>query len=95
MMHEAPPPPDWGLFQKVLNERWPLRDRRGDRHALGIPDQPVGLVVDARVIWERDGEEIVNGQARRWINAYVYVAFSDPRLHGTGVWLRASDVHRR
>jgi hypothetical protein len=94
-MHEAPPPPDWRLFQKVLNERWPLRDRRGDGHALGIPDQPLGLAVDARVVWERDGEEIVNGRASRWINAYVYVAFSDPRLHGSGVWLRASDVHRR
>jgi hypothetical protein len=94
MMHRAPPPPDWSLLQKILNERWPLHDGSGE-HARGIPDQPTGISVDARVVWERDGEEVVSGKARRWINAYVFVAFHDPRWHGSGVWLRASDVTRR
>lgn len=94
-MHKAPPPPDWSLLQKILNERWPLHDQHGDGHARGIPGQLGNISVDARVIWERDGEEILSGSAKRWINAYVYVTFHDPRRHGHGVWLRASDVTRQ
>jgi hypothetical protein len=95
-MHEAPPPPDWSLLQKILNERWPLQDQRGEWHARGIPDQVANIPVNARVVWERDGEEIIHGHARRWINAYVFVAFHDLRRpQGHGAWLPASDVTRQ
>lgn len=93
-MHSAPPPPDWSRLQRILNERWPLQDHTGQRHAKGIPDQSSSIPVDARVVWERDGAEVIHGSARRWINAYVFVAFRDSRWHGSGVWLRASDVDR-
>lgn len=93
-MHKAPPPPDWSLLQKILNERWPLQDNRGQPHAKGIPDQPTSIPVDAHIVWERGGDEVIHGHARRWINAYVFVAFHDPRHDGHGVWLPASDVTR-
>lgn len=58
--------------QKVLNERWPLIDSKGHPHARGIPDQPKPIPVRARVVWEGDGEEWVDGMARRWSRNAVF-----------------------
>ena len=80
-------------YQRILNERWPLRDRNGP-HARGIPDRPNSIPVRARVVWEHDGVEWISGRATRWTHNSVYVVFSDPRWQTTGVWLAPEDVTR-
>ena len=80
-------------IQRVLNERWPLRDRQGF-HARGIPDQPHPITVRARVIWEKDGEEWITGRATRWTQTSVFVVLADSRSHAIGVWLSPDDVRR-
>lgn len=83
--------------QPVLNESWPLRDRRtGQRHARGIPDQPHPIPVDVRLVLEPDGETWLPGHAARWTRTHVYVnSISDSRVRGPGVWVVAADVRRR
>jgi hypothetical protein len=46
-------------------------------------------------VWERDGEEWIDGTARRWTQTSVYVTFPDKRLSGAGVWVVPADVRRR
>lgn len=79
--------------QAVLNERWPPdpgNRRRMPRHDLD------GIPVRVRVVWERDGEEWIDGVARRWDAEHVYVECLDERrLSGNGVWVAPSDVQRR
>lgn len=48
-----------------------------------------------RVVWEHDGEEWIDGTARRWTQTSVYVTFPDDRLQLSGVWLAPADVQRR
>ncbi|MGH3117457.1 MAG: hypothetical protein ACRDQ2_10190 [Gaiellales bacterium] len=86
--------PSGKLRQKVLIEYWPLRDSKG-LHARGIPDQPNPIPVRARVVWAGDGEEWVDGTARRWTANAVFVGLSDERLRAIGVWLRPEDLRRR
>ena len=76
--------------QEILNRRWP-RD-----HA-SIPDRPYPqwVRVTARIHWERDGVEWVEGSVKRWTSEYVYVTFPDYRMRRDGVWLEAADVKRR
>jgi len=73
----------WGSIyverQKILNEHWPLRDSKGKPHARGIPDQPNPIPIRARVEWEGDGEEWVDGTARRWTRPAVFVTFGHER----------------
>lgn len=89
------PRPDGPQRQKVVNEHWPLRDSKGERHARGIPDQPNPIPVRARIVWEGDSEEWLNGMAKRWTRDAVFVSLDDVRLRTVGVWLHPSDVRRR
>ncbi|TSD68150.1 hypothetical protein [Aeromicrobium piscarium] len=88
-------PPDTSQYQKVLNESWPLVDADGKKHAIGIPTRRDTIPVRVRVIFERDGETWLDGEADRWHGQHVHVAVSDPRLQISGVWVDASDVRRR
>lgn len=88
------PRPDGPQRQKVLNEHWPLRDSKGP-HARGIPDQPNPIPVRARIVWEGDGEQWIEGKAGRWTRNAVFVALDDERLRAIGVWLRPEDIRRR
>ncbi|MCT1448798.1 hypothetical protein M3G43_16210 [Brevibacterium casei] len=69
--------------QKVVNalpaRDWPMRRR--------IPAR-------ARIVWEKDGEEWVDGNALRRDERTggIFVEFSDPRTMFTGVWLAPDDV---
>ncbi|MGH3482288.1 MAG: hypothetical protein ACRDPQ_03550 [Nocardioidaceae bacterium] len=81
--------------QQILNEHWPLADGKGGPHARGIPDQPEPINVRVRLVWEHDGEEWIDGTARRWTHAAVCVTFGDPRLLTNAVWVRPEDVRRR
>jgi hypothetical protein len=74
--------------QRVLNERFP-------RDARDIPDQRHPIPVRARVVWERDGEEWVDGDATRWTDRVVFVELDDPRHATFGVWVVLGDVRRR
>lgn len=73
----------WKYWQKILNEedaRPSFRDR---------PPAPVR----ARVVWERDGEEWVDGTAERLgFDGAIYVRLHDRRCSTLGAWLRPDDV---
>jgi len=94
-VHKAPPPPDRSKWQRARNEHWPFVDRDGQRHARGVPDQKNPIPVRVRVVWDRDGEEWIDGGARRWTQTAVLVTFDDHRLQVGGVWVVPSDVERR
>lgn len=88
------------LYQKVLNTSWPQKDKTG-HHARDIkhaqlPDgKPWRIPVTVRIVWEKDGEEFVEGIADRWTKSHAHVEVSDRRLHIPGVWVLARDVRRR
>lgn len=70
-------------LQAILNAL-PARDRPERKR---VP-------VRARVLWEHDGEQRVNGHALRLDiegNA-IFVEFLDARYRFTGAWLRPDDV---
>ena len=48
-----------------------------------------------RIVWQRDGEEWINGVARRWDSEHVWVEFGDMRNVTSGAWVRPVDVRRR
>jgi len=50
--------------------------------------------VRARVEWERDGVELVDGTAEYWAGRAVLVHWRDLRLRNLGVWLDVEDVER-
>jgi len=90
------------LYQRVLNEDWPLRDPDGARHARGISDRPIDeqRPVTARLELHRDGVVYLPGRAARWTDlpadrAHVLVIVDDPRVPRGMVWLRFTDVRPR
>ncbi|NED96431.1 hypothetical protein G1H11_14065 [Phytoactinopolyspora alkaliphila] len=82
-------PPHLLREQAILNTHWPANPRSYRTHHPGVP-------VRARVIWERDGVEYVEGVARRWDAKHVYVEIlrSGGRLNTNGCWLKPCDVYR-
>lgn len=69
--------------QDILNSL-PARDRPARKR---VP-------VRARIMWERDGEEWIDGHALRLDEngPAIYVEFGDKRKKFTGVWLHPDDV---
>ena len=49
----------------------------------------------ARIVWSRDGEELVETRVIDWVGRDVLVYMWDNRCSTRGVWLDASDVTRR
>ncbi|KAA1423391.1 hypothetical protein FE697_007205 [Mumia zhuanghuii] len=91
--HSAPDPPERRLWQRVLNECWPLTDKGGNGHARGIPTRPAVPVM----VWldfERDGVCWLRAQAVRWHGRHVCVMLTDDRLPVAYVWVEATDVQR-
>lgn len=74
--------------QLILNAR-PIPDRRLQQ--LGRATIPVTV----RLVWERDGEELVDTLARDWVGCDVLVDMDDHRWPTRGVWVDAADVMRR
>lgn len=75
-------------YQDILNAR-SIPDRRLQR----TDRRPIP--VTARVVWARDGIELIDTLAWDWVGRDVRVAMSDLRRDTGGVWLDASDVTRR
>jgi len=73
-------------WQDILNG-FPI-PRRGMQHDCRIP-------VTARLVWERDGTELLDTVAYAWAGRLVLVEVLDRRRFTHGVWLHASDVRRR
>lgn len=72
----------WRYWQTMLNEL-PARD---------LPDRPT-VPVRARIEWERDGIEWIDGQAKRLDpGAAIYVELRDRRCNTLGAWLAPNDV---
>lgn len=84
-------PADPSPYQQVLNASWPLVDKDGNPHANGIPDQDP-RPVRARLVFERDGETVLDGLAQRWTDTHVFVRVPDTRVQIAAVWLRLEDV---
>jgi hypothetical protein len=81
----------WGpeqAWQAALNERFPRRPRH-------IPDRPEPIAGEARIVWERDGEEWVPARAIRWDRDHVLVAVDDLRCDKIGFWLAPRDFRLR
>ncbi|NED95835.1 hypothetical protein G1H11_10970 [Phytoactinopolyspora alkaliphila] len=87
-MEDRERPPHLKHEQAILNHHWPSRPRD---YALHEP----GIAVRVRLIWERDGEQFIEGVARRWDADHVYVELKDTRSQANGVWLKPQDVYRR
>lgn len=52
------------------------------------------IAVTVRLVWERDGEQMVQTVARDWVGRDVLVDIDDRRWPTRGVWLDAADVSR-
>lgn len=77
------------LWQEVLNAH--EIPRRGLQH-----DLPVPVPVQARIVWERDGEEFRDTVAYAWApRGLVLVEVLDRRWRTHGVWLHVSDAPKR
>ena len=77
-----------GDWQAVLNARDvpPLRSQT-------IPADPIAARV--RIVWERDGVELVDTVVTGWTSHLVLVLMTDHRARIRGVWLDPRDVRRR
>jgi hypothetical protein len=76
---------DW---QAIVNER-AIPPRRVQKIA------PWPIAIRARVVWERDGVELLDTVATGWTSRIVLVEITDHRWRLRGVWLDAADVRRR
>lgn len=69
-------------YQRVLNDLGARR--RPERNKLSVR---------ARIVWETDGEEWVDGEALRLDpGVAIFVELSDKRCRFTGAWLSPDDV---
>ncbi|MFF2621262.1 hypothetical protein [Oerskovia jenensis] len=75
-------------WQRVLNE-CPIPALRVQKVA------PDFIPVTARVVWERDGLELIETVATGWTSRLVLVELTDRRSRTRGVWLDPVDVRRR
>lgn len=75
-------------WQPVLNE-CPIPPRRAQVSC----DLPVE--VTARLVWARDGVQLLETVAWAWSSRSVLVELHDHRRQTIGVWLPAHDVRRR
>jgi hypothetical protein len=75
------------LWQELVNSV-PIPPVRAQTKA---PD-PVACLV--RLVWERDGPELVQTVAIGWTARAVLVRMQDPRWRLGGAWVPAGDVHR-
>lgn len=82
----AAPRPHWPRWQDVINTSWPPNPRDVVRR------EPIP--VRCRVVWKRDGEQLVDGRAIGWISRHVWVELGDDRLGPLATWLDAGDVTR-
>lgn len=75
------------LWQTIVNARDipPLRFQT-------IPADPIPVQV--RIVWERDGLEVVEAVATGWTSRLVLVDLDDRRARLRAVWLDPSDVRR-
>lgn len=77
-------------YQDVLNQSWPPADV-----ARELKTRDDGIGVRVRVVFDRDGEQWLDGVARRWWQTHVCVECGDARLRVRYVWVGAEDVRRR
>lgn len=76
---------DTSNWQRILNAQ-PIPPRSQQRDCW-IP-------VLARIVWERDGDGVIETHAFAWARARVIVELGDARYLFRGVWLDPADVRR-
>lgn len=74
-------------LQMVVNARKVPARRRQTRAHVPIP-------VRARIVWERDGEQVIDTRVTAWTYDLVLVEVLDPRSKVRGAWLIPKDVRR-
>ena len=67
---------------------------RVDVVARALADRPDSVRGEARIVWERDGEEWVPATAIRWDRQHVLVRIGDRRSSALGTWLAPEDFRR-
>ncbi|MBB5984025.1 hypothetical protein [Kribbella solani] len=77
--------------QRVMNESWPAPEVA---RALKDVEAWKQIDVEARVVLEQDGQQVMHGRAVRWTRLHVCVLLPDRRLLVPYVWLNPSDVRR-
>ena len=75
--------------QTLLNEDWPP-----PAIARRLKNAAAPIEVEARLVFDRDGEAWLPGHALRWTKMHVMVEIIDPRLQVSRVWLAPHDLHR-
>lgn len=75
-------------YQAILNER-PIPPRHLQR------TDRIPIPVVARIIWQRDGQQLIDTRAWDWVGRDVRVDILDERWETGGVWVDAGDVRRR
>ena len=73
--------------QTILNAR-AIPARRAQR---ALHPEPA---IEARIVWEVDGEELVRTVATAFTTRLVLIHLSDARWPTLGVWLSPGDVRR-
>lgn len=73
--------------QDVLNAH-PVPERNTQTTA------PNPVAVRARIVWAREGEELIATLAVAWTSQLVLVELADARCAVRGVWLEPADVQR-
>lgn len=74
--------------QAILNER-PIPPF----HLQHLDRQHIPVTI--RVVWERDGQQLIDTLAWDWVDRDVRVDILDRRWQVTAVWIDAGDVRRR
>lgn len=76
-----------GRHQAILNAH-AIPARRAQRTLHPEP------TVEVRLVWERDGEELVRAVATAFTTRLALVRIADDRWPTLGVWLHPDDVRR-
>lgn len=79
-----------GKYLDILNKSWPPAEV-----ARELKDRPDAIAVQVRIVFETDGEQWLDGMARRWWQQHVCVECLDSRLQVRYVWVDAGDVKRQ
>ena len=77
-------------FQDILNQSWPPAEI-----ARELKNRDDAIDVRVRVVFDPDGEQWLEGIARRWWQQHVCVECDDPRLRIRYLRVDAADVKRR
>jgi hypothetical protein len=82
-------------WQWVENQCWPERDENGP-HARSIKAEATERTpVRVKLLFDRDGWVVMDGEVRRRANGCVYVHVNDRRVRNWACWVSEQHVQER